>query len=806
LLCLNCDAADHKHQDCPFRKKVCWNCHGSHAGNDCPLPCRFTGKRHSYPILEAVKRVCRRVNDWKKSKQAQEQRGVISSFEQLMIKLEGFEDMSLAKHNVEVQQLVKLLNEQNALFPGEMGDLARSILNMQPAPRRSTAEAVPPPPPGQPPKPYVAPRLPKDPPPAMPENKYPWSEKIFLDELLAKGMYGSNVLSRIIGRGGMHHRRMESESGARVFFRGLGVSGRDMELNDPSDCRLHILVKGDVPAQGQSVRRIVKEIITNLDTEIEEKGEAGPLLDKPRDVDVHPFGFLLAKGPSTSEHDEPMKFKFPEEDGQTLNDLLQWLKQSKLPPELDSDTQWRTTLQVTPSEIPPDDAPPEAEQIVLAFNMLLAYWHHPCPYWFEEQDLRPTGLWTSLVADEDDTMGEEACPIALQQGQGVRLSVSAASHFATLLEQCGLGGASRATNIDTLVRLRGIVRRTAENEQLLLYLSYPWAFFAESMGRGLKLPFNRDQVHSMLVDLGRVGSRPSDGCATPPFRGFIVEWMPMKGGPVVPGMERQPAPVLAVQPIPALMNLAQPPPPQMPFMPGMAQATRPDAHMPQAPMMANAPPRGVCKYWLPELVFQSRQDLNELLAGPGAAHFQHLMKKYPAVDLKVEGQCSTAAPPAHRLHVCMSSEDSEVFESAAADVLDLVETVCDMVGEELGMSEAQVEGLIREVRAEKYFEAHGIRTPLAPTRPAAPAQPAYQGMPAAGAIPGAYQGYAAAQQQGMVPAPPAQPLPTRKVDDDFEFVDEDIEIAPQGGVDGDATEDEDDARTEASDLLSEISD
>merc|ERR550537_1444024 len=84
------------------------------------------------------------------------------------------------------------------------------------------------------------------------------------------------------------------------------------------------------------------------------------------------------------------------------------------------------------------------------------------------------------------------------------------------------------------------------------------------------------------------------------------------------------------------------------------------------------------------------------------------------VDLRIEGQCSLAAPPAHRIHVSMSSEDSEIFESAAADVLDLVETVCDMVGEELGYNEDQVEALIREVRAEKYFEAHGIRTPLLP--------------------------------------------------------------------------------------------
>ena len=40
----------------------------------------------------------------------------------------------------------------------------------------------------------------------------------------------------------------------------------------------------------------------------------------------------------------------------------------------------------------------------------------------------------------------------------------------------------------------------------------------------------------------------------------------------------------------------------------------------------------------------------------------------------------------------MSSEDSEVFENASADVLDLVQTVCDMIGEELQMEEARFHG------------------------------------------------------------------------------------------------------------------
>ena len=400
LLCLNCDAADHKHQECPFRKKVCWNCHGNHCGNDCPLRCRFCRDRHDYPLVECVKKVCRRVSDWKKSKPFQEQRTVLALLEQLMIKLEGFADIDLAKHNKEVQDLVKQLNEQTTLFPVEIQDVALSILDMKPPTKQPMELPIPPPPSTPAPKPYVAPKLPKDAPPPLPENKYPWQEKIFLDTLLSKGLYGSNVLSRVIGRGGMHHRRMESESGARVFFRGLGVSGRDMDLSDPSDCRLHISVKGEVPQQGKSVRRIIKEIVAELDAELterSERGEIGPALDNPRIPDAHPFGFMLSRG-TGPENGEPLKFRFPEEDGQTLNDMLLWLKQAKLPLELDSDTQWRTTLQagkranqnvqtdvhdvqngsqtpicqVTPAEPPlPDDAPEQAEVVAASLAQRL---------------------------------------------------------------------------------------------------------------------------------------------------------------------------------------------------------------------------------------------------------------------------------------------------------------------------------------------------------------------------------------------------------------------------------------------------
>lgn len=215
----------------------------------------------------------------------------------------------------------------------------------------------------------------------------------------------------------------------------------------------------------------------------------------------------------------------------------------------------------------------------------------------------------------------------------------------------------------------------------------------------------------------------------------------------------------------------------VPQLPGHFPQLRPQMPTPSfAPQIPTAPPtpaassapRGFCKYWLPEACFQSSQDLRELIAGQGGAHFQHVLKKFPSVDLRIDGVSSLNAPPAHRLHVSMSSEDSEIFEAAAADVLDLIETVCDMVGEELGFSEDQVENLIRQVRAEKYFEAHGIRTPLPPTRSSA----------------------------AQAPAPVVDSAVA-----DFEFIDEDIDMEPAKPAEADT---DDDALTEASDLLSDI--
>ena len=247
---------------------------------------------------------------------------------------------------------------------------------------------------------------------------------------------------------------------------------------------------------------------------------------------------------------------------------------------------------------------------------------------------------------------------ALQPGQGVRLSAVAVDHFATILVKSQMSNLPKGIVVEVLKRLRGVVRRQVEDEQLLLYLLYPWAWFSESM-RQLKLPYGREKVHEMLADLGRLGGKPTESQVAPPFRGFFVEWLPLKAGSMRP----------------ELPHFEEETPEATPFV------------APAAPV--SSAPRGFCKYWLPEAAFSSRQDLRELITGPGGSHFAHVLRKYPSVDLRIEGQSTLSVPPAHRLHVSMSSEDSEVFENASADVLDLVQTVCDMIGEELQMEEAR---------------------------------------------------------------------------------------------------------------------
>ncbi|CAD7970284.1 unnamed protein product [Amoebophrya sp. A120] len=150
-------------------------------------------------------------------------------------------------------------------------------------------------------------------PPPVPISDWKHVEKIFLEDYLQRYLYGANVMSRILGRGGGNHKLMEQESGTRIYFRGVGISPDlrkfpelDQFCNDSSkmiwdddierdrhngrvsitssvlhrdgtitsrtqteyadsEKRLHMLVRAESPEQVVIVKKKLKEIMENID-------------------------------------------------------------------------------------------------------------------------------------------------------------------------------------------------------------------------------------------------------------------------------------------------------------------------------------------------------------------------------------------------------------------------------------------------------------------------------------------------------------------------------------------------------------
>merc|ERR1712224_1105068 len=115
--------------------------------------------------------------------------------------------------------------------------------------------------------------------------------------------------------------------------------------------------------------------------------------------------------------------------------------------ELDSDTQWRTTLQITPTEPLPADEPMEASQEILTvFQDMIESWYYPAPYWFEEHELQAVGLWSSMTQDLEGTSDLGA--VILQSNANVKLSAAGAERFASLMVATSLVYASKEKVIE----------------------------------------------------------------------------------------------------------------------------------------------------------------------------------------------------------------------------------------------------------------------------------------------------------------------------------------------------------------------
>jgi len=138
-----------------------------------------------------------------------------------------------------------------------------------------------------------------------------------------------------------------------------------------------------------------------------------------------------------------------------------------------------------------------------------------------------------------------------------------------------------------------------------------------------------------------------------------------------------------------------------------------------------------CRVWVPAAVLPAGDKLVQYLVGPGGKNLSHLRKIFPNASVEKQGEASLSVPPDQRLRLEVLFETGDEAKLVVAaklvlDVVDLVETACDLAGEEIGLSEDEVQEAYASIRKE-YVVSPTASTPHAqPKKPAkatAPADP-----------------------------------------------------------------------------------
>lgn len=107
-----------------------------------------------------------------------------------------------------------------------------------------------------------------------------------------------------------------------------------------------------------------------------------------------------------------------------------------------------------------------------------------------------------------------------------------------------------------------------------------------------------------------------------------------------------------------------------------------------------------CRIWLPAAVLAAGDQLVRQLAGPAETNLSHLRRKYPSSGLELHGEASFAAPPQRRLCLVALFESVVVDAKLVLDAVDLAETACDVIGEELGLNEDEIQEAFKSIRKE----------------------------------------------------------------------------------------------------------
>jgi hypothetical protein len=467
LLCMNCDDTTHKPPECPIKRKVCWNCHGAHAGASCVLPCRFCKGRHSWGILECVKRGAKRYADWVRSRSFAEEKGLGSMVDDVIgrLRVNGWNMTdpaivgtvkSLTRMGVFVElyvDLAKLDDETNGT--GAAGVIPGMSSEMRPV-------------------------IPVEQAPPLPDSNFAWMERIWLDEILPSSLIGRDPMRLITSQKGKAIKELEIDTNSKITFK--GTSAKEIfgsASTEPSiDVRFHAIIMAESPEHGLLVKKSLYEILQDLEAGLED----GTI---PRPTVVEGFAYLEKVA---ALNDNIAQFDFMNVNGgapiemelrnhfELIGDLRHWLHQKGVEVELgDADSvKLPSSGKVidTVDSLNRLDVDSTFMDVFNAFFELVSFWANvpPCSggqYWFEPYELRPAGLLG--LADEG------ADHASFESGQVVFLSKHGISHFSRLLTQCGFVNASCEEIEGVLSSLKGVVRTGARDNRLLMYLRHPWS-------------------------------------------------------------------------------------------------------------------------------------------------------------------------------------------------------------------------------------------------------------------------------------------------------------------------------------------
>lgn len=466
-LCMNCDETTHKPPECPIKRKVCWNCHGAHAGSACIYPCRFCKGKHTWGILECVKKGAKRFADWVKSRSYTEEKGLGALIDDVMTRLgsNGYNiaDPAIASTVKNMSQMgvdFGLLIEQAKTDEG-IG-IAKFTIDETNLTQR------------------IKPVPPSEPAPPLPDSKYQWVDRLWLDDLLGPSLMGRDAMRLIMSQRGQAIKQIEANENCKILFRGSSAKEIFTAAGsvDPAvDLRFHAHIMCETPWQAVSIKKALIDMISEIEVGINDGSIQKPplvegfaFLEKVDSLsnNLFQFDYLNINGGAPIEVDLKDHFEH-------IGDLRHWLHQKGIEVELGDDNSVRLPSASKVSAIidkPLTSVDTSTVDVFNAFYELINYWTNSPPatggqYWFEPFELDPVGL-----------LGLTRGSSVFESGQVVKLSATGASHFAKLLLQCGYLDESAFPEEfvrSTISAFKGVVRLSAKDNRLLMYLRYPWA-------------------------------------------------------------------------------------------------------------------------------------------------------------------------------------------------------------------------------------------------------------------------------------------------------------------------------------------